>query len=404
MSGTTSIPAIQFTPVGIVLPTEAQILAGAQADINAAFGGNLNQALETPQGQLASSWSADIASANDIFAKFCALIDPATSSGFMQDAICRIYFLSRDPALPTVVSVLCTGAVDTPIPTGALVKDTGGNIYSCTGGGTIPSGGSITLQFACTKTGPIAVIANSISIYQAISGWDSATNPADGVTGRDVESPQDFEYRRQQSVAINAKGTPDAIYGAMFALPGVLDCFVIDNPLNTTVDYGSTNYPLAPHSVCVSIAGGAAADIGETMRKKKDLGCDTVGNTAVTVTDPAYSVPQPTYTYNYLIPANTPVYVAVTLQNNANLPSDITPLVKAAIASAFTGADGGQRARIAGTILGSRFYPAVTATSAYAAIISIYVDIAPSPSVTFVELGIDHLPTLDPANITVAFV
>ena len=56
---TTNVPAIQFTTAGIVVPEESAILTGVQEDINAAFGGNLNFTnLNTPQGQLASSWAA----------------------------------------------------------------------------------------------------------------------------------------------------------------------------------------------------------------------------------------------------------------------------------------------------------------------------------------------------------
>ncbi|STY91698.1 hypothetical protein [Mannheimia haemolytica] len=57
----TNVPSIQFTPQGLILPSEQEILNGVLADFNAAFGGGLSQNLETPQGQLASSIAAIIA-------------------------------------------------------------------------------------------------------------------------------------------------------------------------------------------------------------------------------------------------------------------------------------------------------------------------------------------------------
>ena len=57
---TTAVPPIVFTPTGLDVPTAAEVLAGVQTDINAAFGGNINPALNTPQGQLASSETAVI--------------------------------------------------------------------------------------------------------------------------------------------------------------------------------------------------------------------------------------------------------------------------------------------------------------------------------------------------------
>ena len=54
----TLVPKIQILSSGITIPAEADILTGAQADINSAFGGNLSSNLETPQGQIASSEAA----------------------------------------------------------------------------------------------------------------------------------------------------------------------------------------------------------------------------------------------------------------------------------------------------------------------------------------------------------
>lgn len=88
----TAVPSIEFTETGLVLPQESAILAGAQSDINAAFGGKLNPALNTPQGQIATSLSAIISDNNDQFAEFVNQVDPDTNDGFMQDAIARIYF------------------------------------------------------------------------------------------------------------------------------------------------------------------------------------------------------------------------------------------------------------------------------------------------------------------------
>ena len=89
---------IIFPPTGPVVPTEAEILVGVQEDINAAFGGNLNPNLETPQGQLATSQSAIIAANYAAFINLANNFDPAYASGRFQDAIGRFYFLTRNPA------------------------------------------------------------------------------------------------------------------------------------------------------------------------------------------------------------------------------------------------------------------------------------------------------------------
>ena len=229
---TTHVPAPTLGTTGFVAPNAADILAGVQADLNEAFGGYLNPALNTPQGQLAQSLTAIISDANDAFLAIVNGIDPAFADGRMQDAIGRMAYLNREASQATQVTVTCTGLSGTIIPLNALVSDQSANNYRCVTPGTIPTGGSIDLTFSCTKSGPIACPIGYISsIYRAIPGWDSVTNAAAGSVGKNVESRTDFEFRRKSSVAINAKGTGGSILAAVLAVPGVVDAYVLENGL-----------------------------------------------------------------------------------------------------------------------------------------------------------------------------
>jgi uncharacterized phage protein gp47/JayE len=231
----TNVPTLTFGPNGFVAPAESAILAGVQKDIDQAFGGGTDQALETPQGQLASSETAIIGDANAQFIALANGVDPAYAAGRMQDAIGRIYYITRFPAEPTVVQATCSGLTGVVIPVGALAQATDGNIYTCTQSGTIPVGGSVVLSFSCMITGPIACPANSLNaIYQAIPGWDSINNLSAGVEGQDVESRSAFEARRFQSVAVNAQGSLPSVLGAVLSVPGVLDAYAYENVTSVT--------------------------------------------------------------------------------------------------------------------------------------------------------------------------
>ena len=172
-----SVPPINWASTGPVVPAESAILAGALADSNAAFGGNLNTTnadgtpnTKTPQGQMASSLTAIIGAKNDDMLQVVNGVDPDTSDGRFQDAIGRIYFIERNPAQPTALQIACGGLVGTPIPIGARIADQSQNIYVCTQAGVIPASGTITLAFACTVTGPTPVpAANQVTINQAVS-------------------------------------------------------------------------------------------------------------------------------------------------------------------------------------------------------------------------------------------
>lgn len=230
---TTNVPSPTFTDVGFVPPTEQDILVGRKADFNLAFGADLNfgdGVNPTPQGQLVASDTAIIGDANDTFCALANGVDPARASGRMQDAIARIYFLSRNPGQSTIVQCDCIGLPGTVIPANALALNEDGNIYFAVSGGVIGIGGTVSVEFACQEVGPVVCAADTLNkIYRTVPGWDTINNPQDGILGTNVESRTEFELRRQASVALNSVGFLDSVLGAVLAVDGVLDAYVVDN-------------------------------------------------------------------------------------------------------------------------------------------------------------------------------
>lgn len=372
---TTNVPVPTFGPLGFVAPSDDEILAGVLLDINGAFGGDLNVTnLETPQGQLASSEAAIISNSDSQFIELTQQMDPAFSSGRMQDGIGRIYFLTRNPAEPTTVFCDCSGA-NVTIPAGAQAIDESDNLYICTDGGDLPpSGGTISLAFTCVTVGPIACAANTLNrIYQQIPGWDSINNPSDGILGRNVESRSEFEARRAESVAKNARGTIQAIQGAVLQVANVLDAFSYQNDDDTSTTYRGV--VLGPHSIYVAVVGGDNDDVAQAIWSKKSPGCGYNGNTSVVVldTNPGYSPPYPSYLVTFERPASVKFFFNVVLSNNTQIPADANVQIQNAIVAAFAGADGGPRARIGSTVFASRFYAAVATLGAWALIIDIQI-------------------------------
>ena len=400
-----SVPAIQWTATGLVVPTAAAVLAGVQADINTAFGGNLNFTNpQTPQSQLATSWAANISAANAALAYYINNINPDVSSGFMQDAIGRVYFQTRNPGLPTVVQGLCTGQIGTVIPVGAQAQDTSGNLYACTTAGTIGSSGNITLPFQNVVLGPIACPANTLTqVYQQIPGWDSINNPTAGVAGANVESQAAFALRRLASVAANSQGSLASVYGAVFSVPDVIDVYVYENSSNISITVGSTSYSMLPNSIYVGVAGGASAAIAQAIFTKKSPGCNMNGNTPVTVSDTSgYQPPVPTYTITYNTLTDVPIYFSVSITNSSTLPANVVTLVQNAIIAQFTGANGAPRARAGSALLASQYYaPLIALAPTAMQLVSILVGTSSPGNSTNITMGIDQEPTITAANIAV---
>lgn len=179
----TNVPAIQFTDQGPVAPAESSILAGVQADINAAFGGGVNPQLTSSQGQLAQSLTAIVGDKNSDILEVANQVDPDVASGRWQDAIGRVYFLNRIAA-------------------------------------TIPASGQIDVPFQCQTLGPVACPIGALSrIHTAAQGWDRVMNATAGTPGQLVESRAAFEVRRRLSVAVNSVNGVQSVYGAVLNVP-----------------------------------------------------------------------------------------------------------------------------------------------------------------------------------------
>lgn len=376
---TSSVPVVTFTVNGVQVPAESDVLAGVQADNNNAFGGNLNPALETPQGQLASSWAAIIADKNAQIAYIANQINPDYAEGRFQDALGRIYFLARIAATGTVVTASLSGASGTVIPQGTLVQDSSGNQYSSSAVVTLDNNGSGSVNFTCTTLGPIPV-PGSLSVYQAIPGFDSVM-PTSGVVGQNVESRAQFEARRRESVTLNSVQTIQAIQANVLAVSGVLDAYSYDNA-GVAATVGGV--ALAANSIYVCVDGGTDADVAKAIWLKKGPGCGYTGNTTVTVYDDnsGYATPYPSYSVTFERPSSLPILFSVTIAANSAVPSNALSQIQSAIQTAFAGNDGGQRARIGSPLFASRFYAGIAALGTWVNIRSILIGSLNTPSAT----------------------
>lgn len=397
-------PSIQITPTGVVVPSAVEIRTGILEDTNEAFGGDLDIVTpSTPQAYLADNLTENITESNAQIAYLVSQVDPATAEGRMQDGIGRIYFQDRIGARSSVVLVQLTLQSNVTMPAGQLMEDTAGYVWISDGEAVAPpGGGNVTVQFSCQTTGPISLGIGELSkIARAFPGWDAGTNLSPATVGADVESRAEFEVRRQESVAKNSHGSLPAVRSEVFGVEGVLDVFTVQNFTGSTVNYGSTNYPLLPHSIYVGVVGGSDEDIASAIFRKLNAGCDMNGNTTVTVQDAdGYSFPYPEYEYKFNRPTSTAIKFKVTIANSPALPSTIVSDVKTAIIATFTGTNGAQRARIGSSIFASNFYASIAMISAAVSILQVKIGFSLADQDSL-QLGIDQSPVISESDIEV---
>ena len=402
-----NVPKITITYQGVTVPQATAIRTGVLTDYNVAFGGNLNvTSSATPQAHLADNLTQNITDANAAVSSVIAGVDPATSEGRFQDAIGRIYFLTRKGATASVVLATVTGQPGATLAAGALARDVNDLYWTSSGSVTFPIGGVATVEFACTTPGPVQLGIGELNrIAQASLGWDAINNAGAAVTGTNIESRAEFEARRFASVAKNAHGSAAAIRGSVWDVDGVIDVYAHDNFLNTPVTIGATNLVIPPHCVYVAAVGGADEDVAQAIFLKKDGGCNLTGNTTVIVQDTESGVPypHPEYSISWERPDALPIKFMVNIKNSTALPSNITELVRKSITDTFNGLSGLQRARIGGSIYASTYYGGVAQIASSVQVLSIKIGTA-TANLDTVAVGIDQAPTVTDLDIQVVLV
>jgi uncharacterized phage protein gp47/JayE len=359
----------------------------------------LNTDPESPAGQIIDALAVLLTAKDSELLALMNNFNPKTAAGIFQDALGAIYFLQRKQAEPSVVTCQLTGLYGTVIPAGSIIQNDDGLKLASVGAVTIASDGTAEVEFETLEKGAITIGAGTCNkIVTVIPGWDTVTNAAAGSPGQLLESRFAFEKRRALSVANNSHGSRLSLQSALSALPGVLDCLVLENRDGTsTTKQGVT---LISHSVAICIYGGADNDIAETIYLKLDAGCGTNGSMQVVYTSEDGAV----NSYNIVRPTPTPLYIAVTIHATATTPESIEDDIKQAVYNDFYGLDensGNTRRGCGQTIYASSFSVALIKTAGVTDLESIYIDKTAAPTANSVDMDADEEPILELSNITV---
>lgn len=394
------IPKPTVTDKGIIAPSSEEVLQGLWTMFVTAFGSDIAQVLNTPQGQISTSLTASFRDRDDQMIQLMNQIDPQYATGIWQDAIAKLYFLTRQGATRSRAQVTFFGLAGSIIPQGFQLQDQAGNIWSLLTQATILPTGETSAIVECQTIGAISASPNTITIIvQALAGVDRVENPSAAIAGRPEESRDDFEIRRADSVSNNAKNTDSSVRGSVANLPNVIDVWVKSNHTTAPVTMGVTNYPVPQHSILASVMGGIDYDIAWQILVKAGSGCGFAGNTTVTVTDDdALSIITPEYDVLFLRPTSTTVKFKITFFDITQLSFQNQQDIKNAILTALS--SGRTRARIAQNLRAVQYVPAVTSATDLE-LISIEVSLDGATWVDRLEFGVDQFPVCSLDDIEV---
>ena len=363
----------------------------------------LDTSAETPAGQLIDGQTALAAEKDNDIIFLSNQFNPKNATGAWQDALAAIYFIKRKIALPTYVTCQAMGAYGTVIPYGAIIQDTNGYTYMNTAPATINASGQATLYVRCTELGAVEAASGTLTkIITTVPGWDSVTNAAAGVTGRDVESQAAFESRRVQSVAKNSHGAVASLFGAIADINDVTALLILEN--TTNADVTKKGVTISGHSVYISVYGGDNNDIARAIYNKLDGGCGTNGNTLVTYNPSSNNADdQPDALYQYYIQRPTTVSTAIVVTVSDAQTTTLTNAIKQAVVDNFNGNSGYRRVKMGDTLYASRFYSDVIKAGA-TKLETIQIKYPSSASAAdSVDIDADEIPTITASDVTVTY-
>ncbi|QHJ83354.1 MAG: hypothetical protein [Caudoviricetes sp.] len=277
-SNSTSVPAASLTDAGFVAPSQQDILTGVITDISAALGGNANPALNTPQGQLATSETAIIGDCNDQLLALANGVDPRNATGRMQDAIGYIYYMTRQSGetaaefearrAATVEgnSIGVNGAIMTlllnvPGVTGAYVVDNSNNAQATIGGVNIAANS----LYCCVAGGTPQDIALAIIRKKppgcSYTGGTTVTvqDPAAIYNGNGPSYAVSFDIAQTTQVyfAVNIKSSSAVPSTALNAIQAAITSLFTGATGSVKATIGSTIYASSYYSAIASLGSWA---------------------------------------------------------------------------------------------------------------------------------------------------
>jgi len=306
-------------PTGVIIPDTETIQEQVIEEYKNLFGQDLIVTPNTPQGLLitAETTARDAVAVNN--ATLANQINPNFAGGIFLDAILALTGTERTPATFTTVTGTLTGVPGTIVPSGSQVRETTNQaLFESVSAVTIPTGGTIDVDFQAVDPGPIAVTPGTLTdIVSNVIGWQTVDNAADQNTlGTLTQTDDQAKSFRKATLAIQGQGLAESILSGVNALPNVTSATFLENVSSSPQVIENVN--MNPNSMYLCVDGGVDQAIAEELTNKKNGGCGYTNGAAVPVSVPV-TVPFSGQVINVLFdrPDEVPMLVRVTV------PADI---------------------------------------------------------------------------------
>jgi len=317
-------------------------LAWRKSQLQTIYGADIYLEADSQDGQLvAIQAKADYDAAVQGAAVYNSF-SPATAQGTGLSRNVKINGVTRQVPSFSTVTVTIVGTAATVVTKG-VVKDTLEQKWNLPAVVTIPGGGSIDVTATAQVVGFVNAAASTVtSIFTPTLGWQTVTNAAAATPGAAVETDAELRLRQAVSVADPSQTVFEGTLGAVANVTGVTK--VSNGYENDTTSTDANGIPA--HSISVVVAGGANADIAQSILDHKTPGTGTYGDVTTLVYD-SHGLP---INIAFKRAVTATITVRITLAAGVGWSTDFEALISAAVAAVINAGN------IGDTILLSKMY------------------------------------------------
>jgi len=272
---------------GVIVPDTADLRTDVEDEYKIAFNdANLDTDASTPQGVLITGETAGRSGVLRNNAALANQINPNLAGGIFLDSIWSLTGGQREGASKTsVLNVTLSGVAGTTVPVLSKAETPAGDIFVSTSTVEIGAGGTVAVDFQAEQNGAIACDSGQLTIVvSAVIGWETVTNPDDGILGTTQQSDLSARRERDNTLALQGRSLSEAVTSDVAALDGVTSLRYLENKTGSPIVID--NVSLVEHSIWVCVAGGTDIDIATALNTVKTGGANYNGAVVVPVEDP----------------------------------------------------------------------------------------------------------------------
>lgn len=310
---------------GYMRPTYEDLLEGRIALAQELFGDDIDVSADSALGKFIRLSIQDLADAYEAQEIIYYSRFPNTAEGTSLDRLMPFAGITRNAATRAEHSVMFFGTAGATIEAGFLVGTAGDEEFYLVNDLTLDDSGSGIGTVACTELGEVGNVAlgTITEIVNPTVDVTSVSHQAVVSSGAEIETDAELRDRFSQAIEGSGSATMSSIKGAVLRVGNVKSCVVVENDTNETVN------GIPPHGFEVFVHAPTSANqaIAEAIFSKKPIGIPTAGDLSETVTD----VSGGTHTVRFSRVAETPIYINVTVQINAEYELDGQAQIKDAL-------------------------------------------------------------------------